>query len=75
MADDNGFRMASFGSTRLPLIRMDSIASGIPCPRIRSEPKRAIRPMISAPPTGTRIAHAPRWLADGETSCVPHLPK
>jgi hypothetical protein len=38
IAAEIGFKIASFGSTRLPLISMDSIASGIPCPRILSEP-------------------------------------
>ena len=32
IADDSGFSIARRGSTRLPLIRMDSRASGIPCP-------------------------------------------
>ena len=40
----NGLRIASLGSTRLPSIRIDSIASGMPWPRIRSEPYRAVRP-------------------------------
>ena len=38
MADESGFRSATFGSTRLPLSRMASIASGMPWPRMRSEP-------------------------------------
>jgi hypothetical protein len=38
MADDSGFRIARRGGTRLPLMRIDSIASGIPWPRMRSEP-------------------------------------
>jgi len=38
IAEDMGFRIATFGSTRLPLIKIASIASGIPCPRILSEP-------------------------------------
>ena len=38
IAEESGFSTASFGSTRLPLMRIDSIASGMPCPRIRSEP-------------------------------------
>ena len=38
IADESGFRIANLGSTRLPLMRMDSMASGMPCPRIRSEP-------------------------------------
>ena len=38
IADESGFRIASRGCTLLPLIRIDSIASGIPWPRMRSEP-------------------------------------
>ena len=38
MAEDSGFKIASRGSTRLPLIKMDSIASGMPWPRMRSDP-------------------------------------
>ena len=38
IALESGLRSATFGSTRLPLIRIDSMASGIPWPRIRSEP-------------------------------------
>ncbi len=60
IAEDNGLRIASRGCTRLPLMRMASIASGIPCPRMRSEPKRAINPTIIDPATGTSTAHAPR---------------
>ena len=37
-AEDSGFRIATFGSIRLPPIRMASMASGIPWPRMRSEP-------------------------------------
>ena len=38
IADDSGFSSATFGSMRLPLIRIASIASGMPWPRMRSEP-------------------------------------
>ena len=38
IADESGLSTATFGSTRLPLIRIASIASGMPWPRIRSEP-------------------------------------
>ena len=38
MALESGFRIATFGSTLLPLIRMASMASGMPWPRMRSEP-------------------------------------
>ena len=38
MAAERGLRTARRGSTRLPPIRIDSIASGMPWPRMRSEP-------------------------------------
>ena len=38
IADESGLRTASRGCTLLPLIRMDSSASGMPWPRMRSEP-------------------------------------
>jgi hypothetical protein len=49
---------------------MASIASGMPWPRIRSDPNRAITPMISAPTIGTTTTNAPRWCPAGETSAV-----
>ena len=42
MAAEMGFRIATRGATRLPLMRIDSIASGMPCPRMRSDPYRAM---------------------------------
>ena len=38
IADDSGLSSATFGCTRLPFIRIASIASGMPWPRIRSDP-------------------------------------
>ena len=38
MAEDIGLRMATLGCTLLPLINIASIASGMPWPRILSEP-------------------------------------
>ena len=38
IAAESGFRMANRGRMRLPFIRIDSIASGMPCPRICSDP-------------------------------------
>ncbi len=38
IAAEIGFRMATFGSMRLRLTSTASIASGMPCPRILSEP-------------------------------------
>ena len=52
IADDSGLSTATFGWMRLRPIRIASIASGMPWPRIFSEPKRAIRPMIRPPATG-----------------------
>ena len=60
MAADTGLRIATLGSTRLPRIKIASRASGMPCPRMRSDPKRARTPMISAPRTGTATIHRPR---------------
>jgi hypothetical protein len=55
-----GLRAVSLGSTLLPPTRMVSIASGMPCPRIRSEPYRAMSPTTRLPITGMPIATAPR---------------
>ena len=60
MAEESGFKNATRGSIRLPLIRIASIASGIPWPRMRSEPYRAMKPMTTAPTIGTSITVAPR---------------
>ena len=60
IAEESGLSSATFGSTRLPLIKMASMASGMPWPRIRSEPYRAMIPMMNAPPTGTRMLYQPR---------------
>ena len=38
IAEESGFSSATFGSMRLPLIRIASIASGMPWPRMRSDP-------------------------------------
>ena len=54
-----GFDTASLGSMRLPLSRIVSIASGIPWPRMRSEPTLAITPTISPPTMGIRTLHGP----------------
>src|SRR6185312_5089851 len=40
-ADDNGFNSATFSDSLLSPNRIVSIASGIPCPRILSDPNRA----------------------------------
>jgi len=60
IADESGLRIATFGSTRLWRIRIASIASGMPWPRIFSEPYRAIRPTSNAPITGTTTTYGPR---------------
>jgi len=53
---------ASFGSTRLPWIRIDSIASGMPWPRIRSDPWRAMSPMTRPPMMGTMTITPPSYI-------------
>jgi hypothetical protein len=66
MAAESGLRIASLGSTRLPLMRIDSMASGMPCPRILSEPQRAMTPTIKPPMTGTMITPHPSMCAAGD---------
>jgi hypothetical protein len=64
IAEESGLRIATLASIRLRPIRMASIASGMPWPRMRSDPYRAIRPMMSPPTIGTRTATNPRsWPA------------
>ena len=53
--------MATRGAIRLRLNSTASIASGMPWPRIFSEPYFAISPTMSPPTAGTRITQAPRW--------------
>ena len=65
MADEIGLSSATLGDIRLWPIRIASIASGMPCPRMRSEPYRAIRPMIRPPTTGTSTASQPSVLEAG----------
>ena len=52
IAAESGFSTATRGCTLLPPVRIDSIASGMPWPRIFSDPKRATRPTTSPPQTG-----------------------
>ncbi len=59
MADDSGFKIATLAESRLCPNRIASIASGMPCPRILGEPKRAIRPISRLPTTGTTITRTP----------------
>ena len=67
IAADTGFSTATLGSMREPRSKIDSSASGIPCPRMRSEPYRAINPTITPPTTGTRMTHGPKWCPAGVT--------
>jgi len=59
IAAEIGFSTATFGSTRLPFIRIASIASGMPWPRIFSDPYRAITPTMRAPTIGTSTTSQP----------------
>ena len=62
MALEIGFKMARRGWTLLPLMRIRSIASGMPWPRICSEPNRAMSPTMRPPPIGMTTAMTPRVL-------------
>lgn len=72
-AADTGLSAATFGSTLLPRVRIASMASGMPWPRIFSEPNRAIRPTTSPPSTGTSSVTAQCWEL-GATNSVSILP-
>ncbi len=74
-AEESGFSTATFGSTRLRPMRIASIASGMPWPRMRSLPYRAIRPMSNAPMTGTAITNGPSVLSAGDAGPMPRRPK
>ena len=69
-----GLSTASRGSIRLPRNRIVSIASGMPCPRMRSDPTRAMSPMTSPPATGTRTLSGPRREVSGRSIRVPSVP-
>jgi hypothetical protein len=66
MPDESGLSTATLGDILLLPKRIASMASGMPWPRIFSEPKRAISPTISPPMTGTAITHSPSVLSAGE---------
>jgi hypothetical protein len=70
-AADTGFRTATRGASLLSPVRIASIASGMPCPRIFSDPNRAIKPITSAPATGANsTSHHGCEVAPGATSAV-----
>ncbi len=64
-----GLRRATFGSIRLPFSRVDSIASGMPCRRIRCEPYPAINPTMSLP---AQERTAPTNQGDGSRASLAH---
>ncbi len=74
MADDSGFSSATLGRMRLRPIRIASIASGMPWPRIFSEPKRAIRPITSPPSAGASTIHGLGWTWPKSTAFIPIWP-
>ncbi len=75
IAAEIGLSSATRGWIRLPPVRIDSIASGIPWPRIFSEPKRAMRPTTSPPATGASRNSSQEWEpAPGATRAVAARP-
>src|SRR5437016_6382671 len=67
MAEDSGLSTATRADMRLCPMRIASSASGMPWPRIRSEPYRAMSPTMRPPTMGTNSAQTPRRLSAGET--------
>ncbi len=66
-AEETGFRIATFASSRLRPIRIASSASGMPWPRMRSEPQRAIAPMTRPPATGMKMLQTASGCEPGDT--------
>ncbi len=60
IADEIGLSTATRGCIRLCPMRIASIASGIPCPRILSDPNLAISPTTNPPAAGTSTTSHPR---------------
>ena len=60
IAEDRGLSTATLGDIRLPPIRIASIASGMPWPRIFSDPNRAMKPITSPPSTGAATIQGAR---------------
>ncbi len=75
IADETGLSTATRGWILLPPSRMASMASGMPWPRIRSDPKRAMSPMISAPMTGMMMMATPRFESAGDAGWMLMRPK
>ena len=73
-AEETGFRIATFASSRLRPIRMASRASGMPWPRIFGEPQRAIAPMMRPPTTGMRMLAGPRTCPSGVAAADENRP-
>src|SRR5437016_12159505 len=67
MAEDSGLSTATRADMRLCPMRIASSASGMPWPRIRREPYRAMSPTMRPPTMGTNSAQTPRRLSAGET--------
>ena len=70
IAEDSGLSTATRASMRLRPMRIASIASGMPWPRIFSDPYRANSPTMSPPTTGMGSDQSPGPLAAGETRLV-----
>ncbi len=73
-ADDRGFSTATLADMRLPPIRIASMASGMPWPRIFSEPKRAISPITRPPIAGAQTIQALGRTAEKLMVAVEALP-
>jgi hypothetical protein len=71
IAAETGLSTATRGATRLPPVRIASMASGMPWPRIFSLPYRAMTPTTRPPATGaTRISHHAWCPVPGAASVV-----
>ncbi len=70
-AEDSGFSQVIRAGMFDSLVRICSIASGMPWPWIAREPQRAMMPASRPPMTGTRMTQAPSWLPAGDSTNEP----
>ena len=67
-AEDTGLSQAMRAGIFDSLVRICSIASGMPWPWIPREPQRAMMPAIRPPMTGITMTHAPNCVPAGDNT-------
>src|SRR3546814_9675020 len=74
IAAERGFRMVTRGGILLRLVRICSMASGLPCPRMALEPYFAMIPTRIPPITGTKMTTQPNRSEEHKYEPQPLIP-